>query len=79
MGSAELALTGKPEDYGYIASVGMGSVVINGYEISPEGLPPFGSESIGGLAASRSWNTDAPNQLDIECGMGSVEIDFRAG
>lgn len=80
MGSAELTLIGDPDDYGYTASVGMGSVTVNGYEIDPEGLPPMGSESVGGIggfATNRSWNTGAPNQLVIDCGMGSVEIGFR--
>lgn len=80
MGSAEMTLTGDPRDYGFSVSVAMGSAEINGEDISPDGLPPIGShESVGGLATERSWNLDAPNRFDIDCGMGSVEIDFRKG
>jgi len=77
MGSAVLTLAGSPEDYGFDTSVGMGSITVNGTEIAPEGLPPIGSESVGGLAAGRSWNTNAPNFFEVDCGMGSVEVSFR--
>ena len=70
MGSAELTLTGDPADYGFSVTVGMGSVEVNGEEISQDGLPPIGS-------AEHSWNLNAPNRFDIGCGMGSVEIAFR--
>lgn len=77
MGSAELTLTGDPADYGFSVTVGMGSVEVNGEEISQDGLPPIGSEVVGGLGAEHSWNLNAPNRFDIGCGMGSVEIVFR--
>ena len=79
MGSAELMLTGNPQDYGYNVTVGMGSVEINGEDISSDGLPPIGSEVVGGFGAERSWNLEAPNRFTIDCGMGSVELTFREG
>lgn len=79
MGSAELMLAGNPQDYGYNVTVGMGSVEINGEDISSDGLPPIGSEVVGGFGAERSWNLEAPNRFTIDCGMGSVELTFREG
>lgn len=79
MGSAEMTLIGDPKDYGFSVSVAMGSAEINGEDVSPDGMPPIGEhEIVGGLMTERSWNLDAPNQFYIDCGMGSVEINFRS-
>lgn len=77
MGAVDLTLTGSPEDYGFDVEVGMGSVDVNGQEFSPDGLPPIGGYGVGGLVAQRSWNTSAPNFFEIDCGMGSVAVNFR--
>ena len=64
MGTAELKLSGNADEYGYTATVGMGSVTVGG-------------ESVGGLGGDVSRNTGAANRFDIDCGMGTVEITFR--
>lgn len=79
MGSAELTLRGDPQDYGFYATVGMGSVTVNGEDVdteSPNTPGPWGIAEIGGLGGQRSWNTTAPNLLYVDCGMGSVDIRF---
>lgn len=79
MGSAILALKGEPTDYGYTATVGMGSVTIAGKELDTDSNStpgPWEIAEIGGLGGSRSWNTEAPNFFYIDCGMGSVDIQF---
>lgn len=63
MGSAELFLQGRQSDYGFDASVGMGSVNI-------------GFHSIGGFGGEMTLNTGAPNFYTVDCGMGSVDIVF---
>lgn len=64
MGSVELLLQGRESDYGFDASVGMGSVNI-------------GLHSIDGLGGEMTLNTGAPNFYTVDCGMGSVDIVFR--
>lgn len=79
MGSAALVLRGEPADYGYTATVGMGSVTIGGETLDGDGPQAPGSgelAEIAGLGAERSWNTDAPNFFFVNCGMGSVDIRF---
>lgn len=71
MGSADLTLEGKAADYGFSAKVGMGSITVGGKD-----LDGMGGMDLGGLGAERSWNTSAPNFFDVDCGMGSVAIDF---
>ena len=63
MGSVELLLQGRESDYGFDASVGMGSVNI-------------GLHSIDGLGGAMTINTGAPNFFAVDCGMGSVDITF---
>lgn len=78
MGNVELKLAGSSQDYGYDVTVQMGSVEIDGEDISisPD---PNKSIDIGGLGAERSWNLEAPNRFTIDCGMGSVALTFREG
>ena len=63
MGSVEIFLEGRESDYGFDASVGMGSVNI-------------GLHSIDGLGGEMTLNTGAPNFSTVDCGMGSVDIVF---
>lgn len=51
----------KPEDFGYSVEMGLGHVKIF-------------DESFGGIA-DRQFNTDADVYFDIECGVGSLEIN----
>ncbi len=63
MGSVEMTMSGKKEDYNYELEVGMGTVAIGGSEF-------------GGMAIEKTIENSAPKNMDIECGMGSVEIYF---
>ncbi len=63
MGSIEMTLGGREEDYGCRATVGMGTVIL-------------GSESTGGMGGEMTRRRDAPNFFNIDCDMGSVEIYF---
>lgn len=63
MGSVEMMLEGAQSDYGFDASVGMGSVNI-------------GLHSIDGLGGEMTLNSGAPNFYTVDCGMGSVDISF---
>jgi len=85
MGTAILTLAGSRRDFGYTASVGMGSITIGGEELtggddeeppaaSGEDLPPM--DAIAGFGGEQTSNPSAPNFFEIDCGMGSVEIAF---
>lgn len=63
MGSVEMTMSGEKEDYNYELEVGMGTVSIGGSEF-------------GGMAIEKTIENSAPKNMDIECGMGSVEIYF---
>lgn len=64
MGSATMMLIGQQSEYGFDASVGMGSVTIGGH-------------SIEGIGGAMTLNSGAGNFFSVDCGMGSVDIDFR--
>lgn len=66
MGSIEMALEGKESDYGFDATVGMGTVEI-------------GTQSSGGMGGGMLLNTAAENFFEVDCGMGSIEIGFKGG
>lgn len=63
MGSVEMTMSGGEEDYNYELEVGMGTVTIGGSEF-------------GGMAIEKTIENSAPKNMDIECGMGSVDIYF---
>lgn len=63
MGSIEMILKGKESDYGFDATVGMGSVEI-------------GTRSASGLGGAMTLNNTAENFFEVDCGMGSIEIGF---
>lgn len=63
MGAIELRMDGAKEDYNYDMEVGMGSVVIGGSEFD-------------GMALEKTIQNSASKNMEIECGMGSVEIYF---
>lgn len=63
MGSVEMTMSGGKEDYNYELEVGMGTVTIGGSEF-------------GGMAIEKTIENSATKNMDIECGMGSVEIYF---
>ncbi|NLK28693.1 MAG: DUF4097 domain-containing protein [Clostridiales bacterium] len=64
IGSVELNLFGKQEDYSYDVNTNIGDVIIDG-------------ESIGGLAQHRKIDNKVGNSLTINCDIGKVIIYFR--
>ncbi|MGN1332162.1 MAG: hypothetical protein ACI4V0_05300 [Lachnospiraceae bacterium] len=63
MGSVQLTLGGKETDYDYTLSCGMGNITI-------------GSSSISGLGREQKIDNQSVQQIDAECGMGQINIDF---
>ncbi|AEE17463.1 DUF4097 family beta strand repeat-containing protein [Treponema brennaborense] len=63
MGEINLYLYGDPQDYSYTASVGMGSVRVNTTELN----------GMGGKAQSPYRGK---NDLEIDCGMGSINVQI---
>ena len=61
MGRIELALIGREEDYDYTISCGMGVVQING-------------ESYTALGTDREIDNGTGNEIELECGMGEIEV-----
>lgn len=64
MGSIELDLTGSEEDFDYTLEAAMGNVSIGGEEYS-------------GLTQEKSIQNNAGKQMNIECAMGNIEVDFE--
>lgn len=64
MGSIEMTVKGNEQDYNYDLDVGMGSVTIGGGEF-------------GGMAIEKQVQNHATNNMELECGMGSIEIYFE--
>lgn len=61
VGNLEMRLTGNVDDYDLSADMGIGEIRINGTKYS-----------------NRNWrNSNAPNSLEINGGVGSVYVDFN--
>lgn len=65
MGSVTASLTGDREQYSASLDCGIGSVSL-------------GDETHSGISSLTTGPTNAPRNLEIECGMGSVDIIFDA-
>ncbi len=64
MGSAEVTIVDADmEDYNYEIECGAGSITI-------------GNESFGGVATERKINNHAKAEMELECGMGEIIINF---
>lgn len=63
LGNINLSLENKESDFNYKVSSGIGSIQI-------------GEQSIGGMATSKSIGNNAKQDMDIDCGVGSIEINF---
>lgn len=64
-GQINAKLSGAQEDYNYKVNCGIGRVEV-------------GSNSYGGLGAEQSVkNDDATKEMDIDCGVGEVKIQFE--
>lgn len=64
VGKAELYLTGVKQDYNYRLDAAVGMIHIDG-------------DSYSGLGRSKNISNNAPNTIDIECGVGSVSVYFE--
>lgn len=65
LGQVNIALNGVQEDYNYAIECGIGSVTV-------------GTVSYGGFAAEQSvTNEGATKDINVECGMGEVIIQFK--
>lgn len=63
MGSVEMDLAGREDDYNYDIECGMGSIVI-------------GSDSYTGLAHEKYIDNNAGALIDLECSMGNIVISY---
>lgn len=63
MGAAYLTVNGSEEEYDTDISVGAGNVACGSYEFS-------------GLSQEYTTDKGAGKKLEIDCGMGSVDVDF---
>ncbi len=67
VGKMEIQLAGKEEDYNYQVECGIGSIVI-------------GKNSYGGMGNSQKIeNPGAEKNVDLECGIGKIELNFVEG
>lgn len=64
VGAMYFKLTGSKEDHNYEVDCSMGSVTV-------------GSESFGGVAASRSIQYGAASNFDLNCSIGEISITFH--
>ncbi len=64
MGSAEITMADADmEDYNYEIECGAGNIIL-------------GDESFGGVATERKINNHAKAEMELECGMGEIIINF---
>lgn len=64
MGNIEMTAKGSKQDYNYDLDVGMGGVTIGGSEFD-------------GMAIEKQVENNAAKNIDLECGMGSIDIEFE--
>lgn len=64
MGSVDLELTNNITDFNYLLKVGAGEINIDDREYS-------------GLSKKTTIDNGAENNIDIDCGMGEVNIEFK--
>ena len=64
MGELKLTLAGVQTDFNYDLSCGMGELKV-------------GDDSYNGLAQEKQINNNASKNMELECAMGSVVVEFR--
>ena len=64
MGELKLTLAGTQTDFNYDLSCGMGELKV-------------GDDSYNGLAQEKQINNNASKNMELECAMGSVVVEFR--
>lgn len=63
-GEVDLELSGTEKEFNYNLNVGLGEIEI-------------GQKEYGGFAVDKTINNHADKNMEIECGAGSVSVDFR--
>lgn len=63
MGSIEMRVNGDKEDFNYYLEGAMGNIIIGG-------------ESFSGLGQERTIRNNAEKNINVECAMGNINIDF---
>lgn len=64
VGSIRLSLDGNPQDYSYAITAGLGSVTVD-------------RESYSGIVDKEVTNQGAEHFLELECGIGDIDVEFR--
>ena len=64
MGELQLKLAGTQTDFNYDLSCGMGELTV-------------GDDSYTGMAKEKQINNNAVKNMDLECAMGSVSVQFE--
>lgn len=64
IGNIVLSVLNKESNYNYNIDCGIGNVTI-------------GEQSFGGIASEKTIDNNASNKMDIECGVGSIEVYFN--
>ena len=64
VGEVDVTLVGKSTDFDYNLQCGVGEVVIDG-------------ESYGSIGAEKKVSHDAEKEIRIDCGVGSVSVEFE--
>jgi len=67
MGSADITYDCEKEELSYSANCGMGEIVIGGDQVLA---------GIGGSESQKSEDGEKKQKLDVDCGMGSVNVGF---
>ena len=64
MGELKLTLVGTQTDFNYDLSCGMGELKV-------------GDDSYNGLAQEKQINNNAAKNMELECAMGSIVVEFE--
>lgn len=78
IGEISLLLSGREEDYSYDVECGIGAVTVGGRELGGIGIDHSDhSEHSDHSSHSEEHGYSGSRELSIECGIGSVDIDFK--
>ena len=64
MGNIEMTLEGSEEEFNYKLEGSMGNISV-------------GQDSFSGFSSERNIDNHADKEMEIECSMGNITIDFR--
>ncbi|MFV0363134.1 MAG: DUF4097 family beta strand repeat-containing protein [Suipraeoptans sp.] len=63
IGEIDLSLDGLESDFNYNLNVGVGEVTV-------------GKNNFSGLGSQKTISNDADKDIDVDCGMGSIKVEF---